>query len=275
MTTKILLTGATGFVGRQVLIALQAKDVDLTLIIRPGSEQKIHNDILRSKVIFSEDLFAESVKWWEKTCQNIDIVVHLAWLLKPGEYLYSDKNMICYKGSVNIAKGAAKSGVRRLVSIGTCFEYKVSSNALTVNSALEPMTPYAEAKVKLYKKLSSLLSTFKIEFAWCRLFYLYGEFEDKRRFVPYLRSQLEHCKTAELSSGKQIRDFMDVKVAGQSIADITLSNENGAVNVCSEIPISIREFAEMIADEYGRRDLLNFGARPDNKYDPPYIVGKK
>ena len=93
MTTKILLTGATGFVGRQVLIALQAKDVDLTLIIRPGSEQKIHNDILRSKVIFSEDLFAESVKWWEKTCQNIDIVVHLAWFLKPGEYLYSDKNI--------------------------------------------------------------------------------------------------------------------------------------------------------------------------------------
>jgi len=146
---------------------------------------------------------------------------------------------------------------------------------LAPSSLLAPETPYAKAKVNLFKKLSKFLPSRNIEFAWCRLFYLYGEFENQRRFVPYLRSQLEKGSKAKLSSGKQIRDFMDVRLAGRSIVDIALSDKVGAVNICSEKPISVREFAEQIADEYGRRDLLDFGARPENRFEPPYIVGKR
>ncbi|HGG63060.1 MAG TPA: NAD(P)-dependent oxidoreductase, partial [Rhodobacteraceae bacterium] len=47
----------------------------------------------------------------------------------------------------------------------------------------------------------------------------------------------------------------------------------GAVNICSGRAITIRQLAERIADEYGRRDLLKFGARPDNLVDPPRVVG--
>ena len=57
------------------------------------------------------------------------------------------------------------------------------------------------------------------------------------------------------------------------IVDVSLSNKTGAINICSGIPISIRQFAEKIADEYGRRDLLKFGIRPDNSTDPEYVVG--
>jgi nucleoside-diphosphate-sugar epimerase len=275
MTTKILLTGATGFVGRQVLDALQKKDVELVLVVRSGSEKKIQSNKSISQIIFSDDIFSESIQWWEKAFQNIDIVIHMAWFVEPGKYLHSEHNIDCYKGSVKIAKGSINSKVKRFISIGTCFEYELSSSALTINSPLNPLTPYAQAKVKLYKKLSSLLPENNIEFAWCRLFYLYGEYEDQRRFVPYLRSQLKIGKIAKLSSGKQIRDFMDVSEAGHAIADVALSKIKGAINVCSEKPISIRELAENIADEYGRKDLLNFGAREDNKFDPPYIVGKR
>ena len=114
-----------------------------------------------------------------------------------------------------------------------------------------------------------------IEFAWCRLFYLYGEGEDERRLVPYIRSKLKSGLIAELSVGNQIRDFMDVEEAGQMIADIAKSNLQGAVNVCSEVPITIRQLAEKIADEYGRRDLLKFGARPNDIIDPHCVVGTR
>jgi dTDP-6-deoxy-L-talose 4-dehydrogenase (NAD+) len=275
MATRILLTGSTGFVGRQVLKSLQEKNVEIVLINRASSDKKILNKVKISKVIYTDDIFSETIEWWSNTLRDIDLIIHLAWYLEPGEYLYSDNNYRCYEGSYNLAKGAVNSSVRRIISIGTCFEYKMSMSPLVPSSILSPETPYAKAKVNLFKTLSKFLPSRNIEFAWCRLFYLYGEFEDQRRFVPYLRSQLEKGSKAELSSGKQIRDFMDVRLAGRSIVDIALSNTVGAVNICSEKPISVREFAEQIADEYGRRDLLDFGAKPENRFEPPYIVGKR
>ena len=47
----------------------------------------------------------------------------------------------------------------------------------------------------------------------------------------------------------------------------------GPINICSGTPMTVRELAERVADEYGRRDLLRFGARPDNLTDPPVVVG--
>jgi len=61
--------------------------------------------------------------------------------------------------------------------------------------------------------------------------------------------------------------------AGRTIADVALGHRKGAVNVCSGTPTTVRELAERIADEYGRRDLLRFGARADNQFDPPMVVG--
>ena len=57
------------------------------------------------------------------------------------------------------------------------------------------------------------------------------------------------------------------------IVDVALGSRKGPVNICSGKPITVRELAERIADEFGRRDLLRFGARPDNPVDPPCVVG--
>ena len=91
--------------------------------------------------------------------------------------------------------------------------------------------------------------------------------------MPYLRSRLAAGKPVELTKGDQIRDFLDVREAGRMITEAALGQEQGAVNICSGIPITVRQLAEQIADEYGRRDLLMFGARQDNLIDPPRVVG--
>jgi len=146
---------------------------------------------------------------------------------------------------------------------------------LSVDTPLKPITPYAAAKAATYTMLSQWLPRKGVEFAWCRLFYLFGEDEDSRRLVPYIRSQLESNHAVELTSGNQIRDFMDVAEAGKMISEVALGSAQGAVNVCSGVPITVRQLAEKIADEYGKRELLRFGARPDNLVDPPCVVGIK
>jgi dTDP-6-deoxy-L-talose 4-dehydrogenase (NAD+) len=144
---------------------------------------------------------------------------------------------------------------------------------LSVKTPLNPLTPYAGAKAAAFIVLSQWFSKVDVEFVWCRLFYLHGEGEDARRLVPYLRTRLSAGKPAELTSGHQIRDFLDVREAGRMIVETSLSSELGPVNICSGMPITVRQLAEQIADEYGRLDLLKFGVRPDNLVDPPCVVG--
>jgi nucleoside-diphosphate-sugar epimerase len=260
----ILLTGATGFVGRQVLRILIDKGIPTRCVVREGKQSQ-----LASSVVVTKDLFSESKEWWKETCKGIDTVIHCAWYAEPGKYLTSAKNVECLAGTLNMARGAMEAGVRRFVGIGTCFEYDLSGGTLSVDTPLNPITPYARAKAEAFL----LLSDMDFEFAWCRLFYLYGEGEDTRRLIPYLRAQLAAGKPAELTSGSQIRDFMDVKDAAKKIVDIALGDKTGPVNICSSVPVMVRNLAEKVADEYGRRDLLKFGARPDNLVDPQYVVG--
>jgi dTDP-6-deoxy-L-talose 4-dehydrogenase (NAD+) len=269
----ILLTGATGFVGRQVCQELATRSVGVRLVVREGKQNRIPPSPSIEKVIGTSDLWSEDAAWWAGVCGGIDTVIHVAWYAEPGQYLQSPKNMECLAGTLRLFQGASRAKVRRFVGIGTCFEYDLSAGLLSVQTALRPSTPYAAAKAAAFSMLSELLPQQGIEFAWCRLFYLYGEGEDERRLVPYLRARLQASEPAELSGGTQVRDYLDVREAGRMIVQAALGAAQGPLNICSGTPITIRQLAERIADEYGRRDLLRFGARPDNPVDPPHVVG--
>jgi dTDP-6-deoxy-L-talose 4-dehydrogenase (NAD+) len=273
-TKSVLITGATGFVGRQVLHHLSKQNVRVTLVLRESKQDALADHPIVETVIPTPDLFAETTTWWANTLQGIDTLIHIAWYTEPGLYLQSSKNMDCLQGTLNLAKGAADAGVRRFVGIGTCFEYDLSQGMLSV-ATLKPLTPYAGAKAASYLALTHWLDARSIEFVWCRLFYLYGQGEDARRLVPYLRAKLAAGEPAELTSGNQIRDFIDVAEAGRLIASAALGTSVGPINICSGTPITVKQLAEDIADEYGRRDLLKFGARPDNLIDPPCVIGTR
>lgn len=275
MIGKVLLTGACGFVGRQVLRALAKRGVKVRAVVREGKQGRLATFEGVESVVTTPDLFAENTDWWADVCMGIDTVIHVAWYAEPGKYLQSTKNLDCLTGTLCLAKGATQAKVRRFVGIGTCFEYDLTGGILSIDTPLRPLTPYAGAKAAAFLALSQWLPQQSVEFAWCRLFYLYGEGEDERRLVPYIRSKLMNGLPAELTSGNQIRDFLDVCEAGQMIVEIALSKSHGASNVCSGIPITIRQLAEQIADEYGRRDLLVFGVRSANIVEPPCVVGLK
>lgn len=273
MSGLVLLTGATGFVGRQLMRVLFERRISVRAVVRESRIGEMPDSDYLESVIPTQDLFAEKADWWTSACKGVDTVIHVAWYAEPGKYLESTRNIECLNGTLALAAGALQAGVRRFVGVGTCFEYDLSVGTLALNTPLRPATTYAGAKAATYMALSTWLRHAEIEFCWCRLFYLHGEGEDSRRLVPYVRKKLEAGETADLSSGKQVRDYLDVRDAALMIADAAMGTIQGAVNICSGKPVTVREMAEKIADEYGRRDLLRFGVRPDVLADPPYVVG--
>jgi dTDP-6-deoxy-L-talose 4-dehydrogenase (NAD+) len=275
MSKLYLLTGATGFVGRQVLQQLQAQDASVRVIVRTGKEHLIAGQKNIESVVSTDDLFAELPDFWNKVCEGIDTIIHVAWYVEPEKYLTAPENLDCLIGTINFAKAAAAADVRRFVGIGTCFEYDLSGGVLSTETRLKPVSPYGASKAAAFLALNASLPRLGVELVWCRLFFLFGEDEDPRRLVSYIREKLSKGEVANLTSGEQQRDYLNVVDAARMIISAADSDYQGAVNICSGVAPTVRKLAEKLADEYGRRDLLNFGGRAPNPIDPPRIVGVK
>lgn len=264
----ILITGGTGFLGRQIVRAALDRGSPVRVVSRKRSGEK---DV---ETVLTEDAFAESQDWWQRTLAGVETVIHAAWYTEPGKCLTSPRNLDCLQGTLVLAKACVQAKVRRFVGIGTCFEYDLSQGLLDIHTPLRPETLYAAAKAASFLALQAHFASTGVSFAWARPFYLYGEGEDPRRLFPYLHERLSAGEPAELTRGTQIRDYLDVRVAGRMLCEVAAGYLTGPVNICSGVPVTVRQMAESIADHYGRRDLLRFGARPDNLTDPACVIGR-
>lgn len=270
---NITLTGATGFVGKQILRTLLNLGCSVRVIARQPLILERPPTNGNVELVLTPDLFAEKPERLEELLNGSETLIHAAWYAEPGKYLASPQNLTCLSGTLSLATAFKKVGGRRFIGLGTCAEYDSTAGLMTLDTPLAPASLYAACKASAYLVLSNLFGAEDITFAWCRLFYLYGEGEDERRLVPYVRRQLATGQEALLTNGSQVRDFLDVVDAAQMIVDVALGQGGGAFNICSGKDMTIRQLAEKIADEYGRRDLLRFGARPENAFDPPRVVG--
>ena len=268
--THILLTGSTGFIGRQVLRDLLSNDLKVSIVVRSDAQfpKEVH------QVFRTTDLFCSPDDFWVEAFRGVDVFLHIAWYVEPGDYLNSVENLTCMSGTMRIAKLAAEAGVKRFVGIGTCFEYDLETGYLSTSTPLRPNSVYGASKAGTYLALSQYLPRKNVSFVWCRLFYIYGEGEDPRRLAAYVRSRISAGKSVEIRSGDLIRDYMDVNEVGKQITEVVVSNIEGAVNICSGSPITVGNFALRIATECGKPELLILRNSSENSDDPVCVIGK-
>ena len=267
---RILITGATGYVGRAVLSSLAGSDHELRCVVRDPS-QAVEG---AEEHFVLPDVFTASEDEFRAALDGVDLVIHLAWYVDARDYLHALDNLVCVSGTLRLALEALRLGVGRFVGVGTCLEYDTSYGYLTRETPLAPQSVYACAKASVYQTLHAAYERAGGDFAWARLFHIYGGKEDPHRLTPYLHARLAAGQAVDLTSGRQIRDYMHVDEVGEQLTRFALSQTRGAANICSGMPVTVASFAQRIAAEYGRADLLRFGARPDRPGDPACIVGE-
>ena len=272
--STVLVTGGTGFVGRQVVRCLLDAKCRTRILCR-SVPAKVDLDERLDAIHVTTNLFSDPAEKLAEFIQDVDTLIHCAWCVGLPDYVTAIDNVECLQGTIRLAQVFAAQGGRRFIGVGTCAEYDHSGGVLTPTTPLQPTNLYAACKAAAYLTLNSLLLQQGVSFSWCRLFYLFGEGERRDRLVPALRDRLKKGLSIPLTSGNQVRDFLDVREAGRMIADAALSDETGPINICSGQGITVREFVEGIGDEYGRRDLLRFGERSSNLFDPPVIIGRR
>lgn len=269
---RVLLTGATGFIGAQVAKELVENGADVYALVRPNSDLSRLQDVASNLHLVTAELFSPSsldtVPW---VSIKPELCVHLAWYAVPRSYLSAPQNLTALTGSIELLTRLSKVGCGRFVGVGTCFEYNTSFGYLSEDSPTRADTLYSGAKLALYTVLQSMRSGTEMSFAWARLFYQYGPFEDKRRLVPSVITSLICGEHVALTSGEQVRDFLHVQDVARAICAILESSVEGPVNVGSGVPVTVRDLAIQIANLMEHQDLLGFGELPHPPSDPAFV----
>ena len=263
---RVLVTGASGFVGRPAVQALLSAGAEVHAVAR----RAVPTDCVWHVGDLLDPKFAHRLAREVKP----DAVLHLAWCVEHGRFWTDPANADWVAASLVLAREAAEAGCGRFVGTGTCFEYNWPNDG-DCDERTTPLaghTLYDISKSSCRSVLEAHLGEQGVGFAWARLFFPYGAGEDPRRLVSSVARSLARGEPAECSRGLAVRDFIEVRDAGAALSAIALSSVTGGINVASGQGTRIAEVAMMLGELAGRPELICLGALPDRVDDPPRIV---
>ncbi|HDS01577.1 MAG TPA: NAD(P)-dependent oxidoreductase [candidate division Zixibacteria bacterium] len=265
---KIIVTGATGFIGSHCLPLLVAEGYEVHAITTRKVRTEDRNiiwhclDLFDSRMI--ETLFSEI---------RPTHLLHFAWTTEHGVYWNSMDNFNWLKAGVTILQKFAAAGGERIVMAGTCAEYDwrygLCSEQIT---PLNPHSVYGNCKKSLQQLTESFCTQTGLSWAWGRIFFLYGPRENPLRLVPSVINALLQNREARCSAGTQIRDYLYVKDVASAFVKVMGSGFNGSLNIASGKAVTVRDIVSAIAEKVGRPDLIKFGGVMENKDEPPMIL---
>jgi nucleoside-diphosphate-sugar epimerase len=269
---KILLTGGTGFIGRHVIERLIAGGDEVVAVRRPRpSEERPCDD----QGVAWRDCHLDDTTTLRELFQETrpDACLHLAWFTETGHYPSAPTNVDLLTASLSLIRIAGEEGCRRFIGVGTCAEYESTPGPLREDSRVNPHTLYGASKLALRYLGEALSGQTGMDFAWTRIFYVYGPREDRRRVVPAVVNTLLDGRTFAATTGEQVRDFLHVEDVASAFVTLCHSPEQGVFNIASGQPTTMRSLLMAIAHEMNAPDGISFGAATKHTFDPPYIVG--
>ena len=267
------MTGAGGFVGSRVARRLLADGHDVCALMRPSTSRARLEGVEDRLTFVAGDVghvdgWRDAVAAWQP-----DACIHTAWYAEPGKYLDSKLNLDGLRNGLALLEEMAAIGCKRVVMTGTCFEYDLEGGTLTEDTPVKPRTLYAACKLALGVVAAQRAAQLGVAFAWGRIFYVYGPYEDPRRLVPALTLALLRGERFAATTGEQLRDYIHVDDIASAFVALAATGSSGVFNICSAEPATIKQLMLEVGRLLGREELIAFGARPPGAYEPAVIRG--
>lgn len=265
---KVLLTGATGFIGRQCLPLLLAHNYEVHATSSQSSPDGADEVYWHQVDLLDTQEIARLVASVKPTH-----LLHFAWYVVPGEYWTASENLRWVQASLDLLQDFERNGGQRVVMAGTCAEYDWKYGYCSESvTPLVPATLYGSCKHGLQNMLDSFARITGLSAAWGRIFFLYGPYEHPKRLVASVISSLLQSTPTRCSHGNQIRDFLAVQDVASAFVTLLESHVVGPVNIASGQPIALRDVIYKIAEKLDCQDLVQMGAIPVAANDPPLLV---
>lgn len=265
---KVLVTGATGFIGNHVIAELIRHGCRVVATSVNEEKAKAQNWFSVVKYLpFNFDDFNNDINYYT-FFDKPDLMIHLAWEGLPNykESFHTEKNLPAQKAFL---MNLIENGLTDITITGTCFEYGMKDGMLSEDMPTEPANPYAIAKDELRKWLEARQASFPFHLKWVRLFYMYGEGQSPKSLISQLEKALENGETEfRMSGGEQVRDFLPITKVAAYIVKIALQQKiEGIINCCSGEPVKVKDFVAEYLKERNKNISLHLGYYPYADYE--------
>ena len=267
---KILVTGASGFIGRHTLVPLLQAGYEVHAV---SSKKKTENDT--------------SIKWHQTDLKNStqtqDLIgkiqpthlLHFAWCAEPGKFWTDPENTQWVEASFNLIKKFHAQGGKRVVISGSCAEYEWNKSIYSEKATSEkPATLYGKCKQELQIKVEAFCHEVDLSLCWGRIFFVYGPYEHPARLVSSIVRSLLKNETAECSHGNQKRDLLFVEDVASGFVSILENEITGIVNIGSGEGVALKDVIKTIGDKIGRKNLIRMGTLPSPANEPQILVAE-
>lgn len=267
--TRVLVTGASGFIGERCVRHLLKRDFRVIAAsrtpvdFRDGRVEPVQVDLFdRATTRLALEKFRPTH------------MIHAAWLPVHGDVMGNPRNWDWLKASIDLVEAFRAFGGQRAAVVGSCAEYDWHDGVCRPDTTpLVAGSLYGGAKNALRNSLEVFSKSSGLSLVWPRPFFIYGPGEHPTRLVAHVIHALLEGRLAEISHGRQIRDYLHVDDVACGIVTSLLSEHEGPVDLASGDPISLREIVSEVARQIGREDLVRFGVRKSPADEAPVVLG--
>jgi nucleoside-diphosphate-sugar epimerase len=268
---RVLVTGASGFIGRHCLrlVATQGYD-EVHAANRRGADAgalgtaKWHVADLRDP--------QQAIRLIRELRPTH--LLHAAWIATPGVYGQSPENKDWLAATKAMAEAVGEVGGARFVGVGSSAEYAPDGGPCREDETpIRPTSIYGQCKAECWLAVEEAGQRHGFSSAWGRVFLPYGPGDSGQRLVPSVVAALRAGRSVETTHGRQLRDFVFAPDIAAQLIRILGSAESGAFNVGTGRASSVRWVIESLAGRLGADPaLLKFGAKSFPPSEPMELV---
>lgn len=271
---KVLVTGATGFIGNYVVGELLHKGYEvIASSANPGKAKSMHWYEKVTYKPFDLTRFPENENLYS-FFNEPDLMIHLAWEGLPNYQQDFHLNENFPRHSALLCN-LMENGLRDLTVTGTCLEYGLQEGMLSEDMTAKPSNAYAVAKDRLRQFLTDLEASYPFMLKWVRLFYMYGTGQGPNSLLSQLQAAIERGDASfNMSPGDQLRDYLPVQEVARYLVGIAGQQDvDGIINCCSGKPVAVKELVGKYLSEKGAHMKLNAGYYPYSIIEPRNFWG--
>ena len=265
---KILLTGASGYLGHHVLAYLRQQGCDVVMLGRSrpvGYEDVplVHCDLLNGSNL------VEAVQQAGATH-----LMHLAWTTEHGIYWASPFNFRWADATLRLLQAFADAGGQHAAIAGTCAEYDWAQGTLIEGiSPYAPATLYGVAKDATRRMAIALCASRGVSLAWGHVFFPFGPGEAAQRMLPSLLRVFQNEAAPFGVNIAAYRGMLPVADAASALGLMLVQRCNGNFNICSGQPMLIGNVVRTLARLCGADPNPVLALACVRAGDPPVLVG--